>query len=137
MAKTGSLTAASTGRPSQAATEAEIEHDAYRLKMSALVEQLVQLVGVLVAGTVGGAKSERTVRDWITGHDQPEREAQLRFAYRVARMIAESCSPRIVHSWFKGANESLEDRAPAMVLREDFSQEAQRAILDAARRLAQ
>ena len=136
MAKSDRISTASIRHPLQVGTEAEIEHEAYRLKISALVDQLVQLVGVFVAGTVGGAKSERMVRQWIAGHPQPEREAQLRFAYRVARMIAESYSPRIVQSWFKGANALLKDRSPTMLLREDFSEVTQHAILDAARRHA-
>jgi hypothetical protein len=51
-------------------------------------------------------------------------------------MIATTCDPLIVQSWFKGANTSLGDRAPAIVLREDFSEETQRRILRAARRIA-
>jgi hypothetical protein len=122
-------------RTQDAATEAEIEREAYRLPTPVLVARLVQLAGVSVAGTVGAVKNERTVRHWIAGGRQPEREAQLRFAYRVARVIADSCGPRIVQSWFKGANTSLSDRAPAILLRDDFSEDTQRAILNAARRL--
>ena len=121
----------------QTSTEAEIEREAYRLPIPALVNQFVQLSGVFVVGTVGGVKDERSVRHWMTGERHPEREAQLRFAFRIARMIAESCSPRVVQSWFKGSNMSLGDRAPATLLHDDFSEETQRAILNAARGLAQ
>jgi hypothetical protein len=119
------------------ASEVEIEREAYHLPIDGIASKLVELAGVFVAGTVGGVKSERTVRGWVAGEHPPEREPQLRFAYRIARMIATTCGPSVVQSWFKGANSSLDDRAPSLLLRDDFSETTQRAILNAARRLAQ
>jgi hypothetical protein len=119
----------------RALTEAAINQTAYRLPIAALVKQLVQLAGVFVVGTVGAVTSERTVRHWITGECKPERQAQLRFAYRVARMVAASSSACLVQSWFKGANTSLGDSAPAILIRDDFSEDTRHAILRAARRL--
>ncbi|MEO9170894.1 MAG: hypothetical protein ABI282_01495 [Candidatus Baltobacteraceae bacterium] len=52
-------------------------------------------------------------------------------------MLAATCGPLVVQSWFKGANTALGDRAPAMVLRDDFSEAAQQAVLRAVRRLGQ
>jgi hypothetical protein len=120
-----------------AASEVEIETEAYRQPIEAVASKLVELAGVFVTGTIGGVKNERAVRHWIAGERRPEREPQLRFAYRIARMIAATCGPTVVQSWFKGANSSLADRAPALLLRDDFSEATQQAILSAARMLAQ
>jgi hypothetical protein len=113
------------------------ELEAYRLPVETVVARLVGLAGVVVTGSIGNVKNEKSVRQWIAGERLPEREQQLRFAYRIASMIAASCGSLAVQSWFKGGNSSLDDRAPAMVLRDDFSEESQLRILNAARRLAQ
>lgn len=119
------------------ATEVEIEREAYTLPIERLVSKLVSLTGVVVAGTIGAVKSERAVRRWVAGERRPDREPQLRFAYRIASMIAATCGPLIVQSWFKGANSALGDRSPALVLRDEFSDDVQRTMLNAVRRLAQ
>jgi hypothetical protein len=106
------------------------------LRIESVVKELAELAGVVVTGTVGNVKNERSVRQWITGERRPERETQLRFAHLIASTIAATCCPLVVQSWFKGANTSLGDRAPAIVLRDDFTEETKRAILNAARRLA-
>jgi hypothetical protein len=113
------------------------ELEAYRLPVETVVARLVGLAGVVVTGSVGNVKDERSVRQWVAGERRPERERQLRFAYHIASMIAATCGPIVVQSWFKGANTSLGDRAPALVLRDDFSEDTQLRILNAARRLMQ
>ncbi len=120
-----------------ATTEVEIELEVYRLPIETIVKRFAGLAGVVVIGIIGNVKNERTVRHWIAGERRPEREPQLRFAYRIARMLAATCGPLVVQSWFKGANTALGDRAPAMVLRDDFSEAAQQAVLGAVRRLGQ
>lgn len=118
-------------------TEVEIENDANRLPIETVVARLVGLAGVSVTGVIGGVNNERAVRDWVAKDRRPERERQLRFAYRIASMIALLCGASFVQPWFKGSNMSLGDRAPALVLRDDFSEETQLRMLNAARRLAQ
>jgi hypothetical protein len=120
-----------------AATEVEIETEVYRLPIETVVKRLASLAGVVVTGTVGNVKNERSVRQWVAGDRRPDREPQLRFALRIANMIAVTCGPLVVQSWFKGSNTSLGDRAPAMVLRDDFSEDTQKAMLGAVRRLGQ
>lgn len=113
------------------------EAEAYSLPIETVVARLVGITGVSVTGIIGNIKSEWSVRQWVTGECRPEREQQLRFAYHIAGMIAARCGPLVVQSWFKGANASLDDRAPAILLRDDFSDETQRRVLNAARRLMQ
>jgi hypothetical protein len=115
----------------------EVELEADRLPIQTVVKKLVGLAGVVVTGSIGNVKDERSVRQWVTGDCRPDREPQLRFAYRVALMIASVCGTSVVQSWFKGSNTSLSDRAPAIVLRDDFSEETQLRILNAVRRLMQ
>jgi hypothetical protein len=113
------------------------EAEAYQLPIETVVKRLLGLAGVSVTGIIGSVKNERSLRRWVTGDQRPDREPQLRFAYRVAFMLASVCGAHVVQSWFKGSNTSLGDRAPAMVLRDDFSEETQVRILNAARRLMQ
>ena len=118
------------------ATEVEIEHQACTLPIERLVSKMISLAGVVVVGTIGNVKSERAVHRWVAAERRPDREAQLRFAYRIACMIAATCGPLVVQSWFKGANSALGDRSPALVLRDEFSEDVQKAMLNVARRLA-
>ena len=69
-------------------TEVEIENNANRLPIETVVARLAGLAGVTVTGIIGGVKNERAVRDWVANDRRPEREPQLRFAYRIASMIA-------------------------------------------------
>ena len=118
-------------------TEAEIERDAYHLPISAIVAYLAEIAGVVVTGTIGNVATDRAVRHWIAGDRVPDHDPQLRFGYRIARMIESACGSRAVQAWFKGSNTSLHDRAPALVLRDDFSEQTQHSILGAARRIIQ
>ena len=124
-------------RKRAAISEVEIERDAYQLPIEKIVAALVDLAGVVVTAIIGGVKDERSVRNWIAGDHQPESAMRLRFAYRIARMIATRCGTTIVQPWFKGANASLGENAPAIMLRDDFSEAVQQAVLRAARRLTQ
>jgi len=126
-----------TFNPAPTATDAEIDCEAHQLPIEIIVKRLVEIAGIVVTGSVGGVKDERAVRCWIAKDRHPERELQLRFAYRIAKMIAGACGPHVVQAWFKGSNTSLSDRAPALLLRDDFSDETQQAILSAVRRLRQ
>jgi hypothetical protein len=120
-----------------AATEAAIETEVQRLPIEIVVGRLTELVGVVVTGAVGNVMKEQIVRRWIDGDLKPERESQLRFAYRIALMLAAAQGAMAVQSWFKGSNASLGDRSPALVLRDDFSDATQLAILNSVRRLGQ
>lgn len=104
--------------------------DGSQLPIETVVARLVGLAGVVVTGSIGNVRSEKSVRQWVAGERRPEREQQLRFAYRIASMIAGTCGSLAVQSWFKGTNASLGDRAPALVLRDDFSEVTQQQILN-------
>ena len=117
-------------------TEAEIEQAVHRLRdLKDVVALFVDLAGMVVVGTIGDVKSERAVRYWRSGERPSDREAQLRFGLRIAMMIAQQGGRGQTQAWFKGANTHLGDRAPAALLREDFSEDTQRSLLRAVRTL--
>jgi hypothetical protein len=102
------------------------------LTSSQIVERLVELVGIVVTGIIGGVTSEREVSRWVQDGPPPALDARMRFAYRLALLVAEGYGPGLVQAWFKGANTMLGDRAPALFLRDDFSEKAQQRLLRAA-----
>jgi hypothetical protein len=99
-----------------------------------IVERLVELVGTVVTGIIGGVTSERDVSRWMRDGPPAALDARMRFAYRLALLVAERWGPGLVQAWFKGANSMLGDRAPALFLRDDFSEEAQQRLLRTAYR---
>jgi hypothetical protein len=113
---------------------AEIERDADCLPMAVIVKRLVGIAGIVVTGVIGNTNRESVVRDWIVGSALPERERQLRFAYVLTEIVAAADGPVLVQSWFKGANISLGGRAPALVLRDDLTEETRDRIMSAAKR---
>jgi hypothetical protein len=115
----------------------DIEHEAAILPIATIVSQLVSVVGVVVTGVVGGTNAERVVDAWIRGASKPESEKQLRFAYRVACELAPTLGAAMTQAWFKGANASLGNRPPALVLYDDCSADAMGNVLAAARRQLQ
>lgn len=121
----------------RAQTESEIAIAVFHINdLSKVVAQLVDLAGIVTAAAIGGVNSARSVRYWMAGEKLPrDREPQLRFGLRLAMMAAQRCGPGATQAWFKGSNLLLHDRAPAMLLRDDFSEEAQRKLLAAAREL--
>jgi hypothetical protein len=118
-------------------TESEIAIAVFRINdLSEVVSRLVGLAGIVTAAAIGGVSSARSVRYWMSGEKLPrDREAQLRFGLRLAMMAAQRCGPGATQAWFKGSNLLLHDRAPAMLLRDDFSEEAQCKLLAATREL--
>ena len=51
-------------------------------------------------------------------HRQPRRRRTARIAYRAARLIAERDSAAVAQASFQGLNPILDDRAPALLLRD-------------------
>ncbi|MBX4378005.1 hypothetical protein K4H02_23405, partial [Mycobacterium tuberculosis] len=48
----------------------------------------------------------------------PEDVERLRIAYRAARLITARDTPAVAQAWFQGLNPVLDDRAPALLLRD-------------------
>lgn len=101
-----------------------------------LVGELRPLLGDRLIAYLGGVKETRAVRGWADGSRQiaaPETIDRLRIAYRIARMICERDSPGVVQAWMQGLNPLLDDRAPALLLRDGDIAETGPDVLAAAR----
>lgn len=94
--------------------------DSAGLPFPGLVSRLRAILGVRLVAYIGGVKSAPSVSTWADGTGTPgevDRE-RLRQAFHVAAMLRERYDATTVQSWFKGMNPSLDDDAPAHVLRE-------------------
>ena len=76
------------------------------------------------------------MRGWADGTRQiagPETVERLRIAYRIARMICDRDTPQVVQAWMQGLNPLLEDRSPALLLRDGEISKTGPEVLAAAR----
>jgi hypothetical protein len=97
----------------------EAHRQSLSLEFPRLVGGLVELVGKKLTAYVANVKDVRAVDRWMEG-SAPYRdvEQRLRFAFQVARTLAEHDSPRVVQAWLTGVNPELGDRVPIRLLRE-------------------
>lgn len=113
--------------------------DAARMPQSELVGALRDLLGAKLVAYLGRVKETRAVRQWADGSraiGNPDEVERLRIAYRAARLITERDSPAVAQAWFQGLNPILDDRAPALLLRDGELADVGRQVLAAARQFA-
>ncbi len=113
--------------------------DAARMTSPELVTALRELLGAKLVAYLGRVKETRAVRQWAEGTRaiaNPEDVERLRIAYRAARLIAERDTPGVAQAWFQGLNPVLDDRAPALLLRDGDLADIGPKILAAARQFA-
>lgn len=118
-------------RPDLAAHEA-----ASRMSPAELVGALRPLLGDRLIAYLGRVKETRAVRGWAEGTRQiagAETVERLRITYRIARMICERDSPEVLQAWMQGLNPLLEDRPPALLLRDGDLSDVGPSVLAAAR----
>ncbi len=87
----------------------------------------------------GKVKETRAVRQWAEGTRTINNDTdveRLRIAYRAARLIAERDTPAVAQTWFQGLNPILDDRPPALLLREGELSDVGPKVLAAARQFA-
>lgn len=104
-----------------------------------LVTALRELLGATLVAYIGKARSTQVVREWADGTRSVDDESNVerfRIAYRAARLITVRDAPRVVQSWFQGLNPLLEDRPPALLLREGEIADIGPKVLAAAREFA-
>ena len=99
------------------------------------VKELVDLLGSKTVAMIGGVGETRAVAQWTQGRT-PQRPNVLRFTLQVASMILSTRDPDIVRAWFHGTNPHLQDRVPAVLLRDESLVEIQGEIMAAARTFA-
>lgn len=113
--------------------------DAARMTQSELVSALRDLLGAKLVAYLGRVKETRAVRQWADGTrtiGNPDDVERLRIAYRAARLITERDSPAVAQAWFQGLNPILDDRSPALLLRDGELADVGRQVLAAARQFA-
>ena len=103
-----------------------------------MVSRLREILGVRLVAHIGGVQSARSVSTWVDGTRTPgevDRE-RLRHAYQVAALLRERYDATTVQSWFKGMNPSLNDEAPAHVLREGDPRKGAQDVIAVAKAFA-
>lgn len=114
-------------------------NEAARMSQPELVTALRDLLGAKLVAYLGKVKETRAVRQWADGTRTIGNDGdveRLRIAYRAARMITERDEPAVAQVWFQGLNPILDDRPPALLLREGELGEVGPQVLAAARQFA-
>ncbi|MBC5827942.1 MAG: DUF2384 domain-containing protein [Candidatus Eremiobacteraeota bacterium] len=114
------------------------EVDTYRESLGAplkqIVRELVDILGKKLTAYIAGVKSVRTVDGWLDGKEAyKQAEPRLRLAFQIAKTLRAYDDRRVVQAWFVGLNPQLEDRVPAMLLREGDTAVEGRLVLAAGR----
>jgi hypothetical protein len=119
---------ASTG----AALDIQAHYEALQVSSLTLVNGLVDLLGKTLTAYVASSPNVSTVEKWQAGESVPsDTEVRLRFAYRVAKAIANKYSPAVAQAWLQGVNPELDDRVAIRLIREGEPYEVQADILAA------
>jgi hypothetical protein len=84
---------------------------------------------------IGGVNETRAVQQW-TQDREPQRQTQLRFALQLATMICKTADTEVARAWFHGSNPHLDDKVPALMLRNEPMEQNQRKMMEAARAFA-
>jgi hypothetical protein len=113
----------------------EAHENAMGLPIEDVVRELVALLGLTTVAMIGGVGETRAVTQWTNGR-APQRPNVLRFTLQIASMILNSKDADVARAWFHGSNPHLQDRAPAVVLRDEPLSEIQGEVMAAARDFA-
>ena len=105
------------------------------LRIQDVVRELVDLLGATNVAVIGGVNETRAVQQWMSERE-PQRQNELRFALQLAMMIVSAGDKQTARAWFQGSNPHLEDKVPALMLRDGPLTEIQRPLMEAARAFA-
>lgn len=117
------------------ATRLEAFNESIRQDVPQIVSELRMRLGAKLLAYIANVTETRAVRAWAEGtrRPSPNTEHRLRLAFQVATLIDRSEGDGIAATWFQGMNPQLGDRSPARVLREDRTDDAMAAVLNAAK----
>jgi hypothetical protein len=97
---------------------------------SLVVSRLVEILGARLCAVIADVKQTSAVRDWVDGVEPTIGRARiLRFAFAVAKIIEKRNGRTTAQSWFLGANHTLGDESPALVLSRASSAREVEALL--------
>jgi hypothetical protein len=114
---------ASAARPSSAAeldaAAAEIERRMVLIGTAEMAKYLQGHLGQKLTAYLAGLKDTKSVGQWALGKSEPPAitRERLRAAFHATSLFLLVYSDQAAQGWFFGANSSLDDRAPAAVLR--------------------
>jgi hypothetical protein len=104
-----------------------------------LVTALREMLGARLVAYLGKVKETRAVRQWAEGTRTIGNDTdveRLRIAYRAAKLITARDTAAVAQAWFQGLNPILDDRAPALLLRDGDLADVGPRVLAAARQFA-
>lgn len=110
-----------------------------RASQAEMVTSLRGLLGARLTAYLGGVRETRAVRQWADGEraiGDRDDEQRLRTAYQVTLMITARDTREVAQAWWQGLNPQLDDRSPALVLREEKPDTGGQLVLAAARAFA-
>ncbi len=95
------------------------------------VSFLADVLGDRLAAVVLGTDDGQRLADWTSGGEVPDTASQRRIArvYTIVSTVQQAGDNETTRGWFLGANSDLDDRIPAVVIRDDLD-----AVFRAARR---
>jgi hypothetical protein len=84
-----------------------------------VTQQLTDILGAQLVAYIGSVKETRAVREWIAGTRVPRGDTsqRVRFAYRVAKCIADADGAETAQAWFQGLNPMIGNVSPARLIR--------------------
>ena len=113
-----------------------------QMPISAVVTELVDVVGRTCVKALAGISDRKLVAAWMSGGAgmQPRRDRAVRLALQTARVLMQRYDATTVQSWLAGQNPRLERRSAGAMIREiaigglsdDQVEQDAKAILDAA-----
>jgi hypothetical protein len=100
-------------------TDVRAHRTSIKGSIAAVTAELCDILGAQLVAYIGSVKETRAVREWIAGTRAPRGDAslRLRFAYRVARCVADSDGIETAQAWFQGLNPLLGNVSPAQLIR--------------------
>jgi hypothetical protein len=100
--------------------EVEIERRMVLIETADMAGYLQEHLGQRLTAYLAGLKDVKSVGQWAQARSEPPAitRERLRAAFHATSLFLMTYGDREAQGWFFGANSSLDDRAPAAVLRE-------------------
>lgn len=101
------------------AAAVEIERRMVLIDTAEMARYLQDHLGQKLTAYLAGLKDTKSVGQWALGKSEPPAitRERLRAAFHATSLFLLAYSDQAAQGWFFGANSSLDDRAPAAVLR--------------------
>ncbi len=104
-----------------------------RAPINVIVRKLTDVLGAQLVAYIGSLDDARVVRRWMSPRPAPtltkDIQDRLRFAYSVAKCLADSDGAETAQAWFQGENPMLGNNSPAELIRTgDLETDGQRIV---------